>query len=505
VKIKSLVLSLVSGMVLAPYTFAATNDQQVDELLTKINSRTHALEQQIKELQGQVRVLKQKQGKVNHSQLVKNTQPKESKQVGDESKNSVLERYWGGTPVVTSPFLGVHSAFDGSDLVVNMSSINQDLSLLQQWQMLESQMTANGKEFATSPMVELSGKVEAQATYAKPYLGKKATDIDLSGLELDTSVGINPWVSGFMAINYDNSELSTPATRTSNSNLFINKAFLTLGNLNKFPVYLTAGQLQVPFGQYSSFMISSPLTVSVGRTKARALVLGYHPKGDDGVYGQLFTFKGDSTTQDNAGKVNQWGANVAYSFVGQGFKFTLGSSYINNMVDAVGMQDNGLAGSTTFNGFGANSATEIIQNRVPGADVQGKLTVGPVVLLGEYLTATRSFNAADMTFNQQGAKPSAMNFEAAYIFKIADKPSSFALGYGQTSEALALVLPKQRYSAVWNISPWKNTIASLEYRHDIAYGAGDIATGKNYAMDYSNLPMLGNKADSLTAQFGIYF
>ncbi len=502
-KLKPLVLSLMSGMLLTSHAFAATNDQQVDELITKINSRTQSLEQQVKDLQQQIRVLKQKQGKLNRKQVVSNKEPQPVLAVEPKDKNSILQRYWGGTPVVTSPFLGEHSAFDGSDLIVNMSSINQDLRLLQQWQMLENELAKTGKQIPTAPMIELSGKIEAQAVAAKPYVGKKTADIDLSGLELDVSASINPWASGFMAINYDNSSLSTPATRTSNSNLFVNKAFLTLGNLNQLPVYLTAGQFQVPFGQYSSFMVSSPLTVSVGRTKARALLLGYHPKEDKGLYGSLFTFKGDSSTASNSGRVNQWGANVAYDFVGQGYKFTLGSSYINNMADAAGMQSNGLSGG--FTGFGANSNTEILQNRVPGVDVQGKLTVGSMVFLGEYLTATRSFNMADMTYNNQGAKPSAMNLEAAYLFNIAGKPSSFALGYGQTGEALALALPKQRYSAVWNYSYWKNTIASLEYRHEIAYGAGDIASGKNIAMNYTNMPMLGNKSDTLLAQFGIYF
>lgn len=502
-KIKTLVLGLMSGMLLTPYAFAANNDQQVDELITKINSRTQALEKQVKDLQRQLRILKQKKASVTQkesvtSKTVSTTQPESTK-----DENSLLERYWGGTPVVTSPFLGVQSAFDGSDLVVNMSSINQDLRLLQQWQMLDSQRQANGKPYPSSPMVELSGKVEAQAVYLSPYIGKKTSDIDLSGLALDTSVGISPWASGFMAINYDNSPLSTPATRTSNSRLFVNKAFLTLGNLNQVPFYLTAGQFQVPFGQYSSFMVSSPLTVSVGRTKARALLLGYHPKVNEGLYGSVFTFKGDSSTQDNSGRVNQFGANVAYDFVGQGFKFTLGTSYINNMADAVGMQNNGLNGG--FTGFGASSTSEILQNRVPGADVQSKLTVGPVVVLGEYLTATRSFNAADMTFNSQGAKPSAMNFEAAYLFNIANKPGSFALGYGRTGEALALALPKQRYSAVINYSFIKNTIASLEYRHDIAYSMTDVASGKGTIMNYINLPMLGKDADTITAQIGVYF
>lgn len=494
-KIKSLVI-FMSGILLTPAILAENNNQQVDTLIKKINNRTQALEQQVKDLQKQIRVLKTKQGKLSTNKVNKKTTEK-------NSSNVATEVLLGGTPVITSPFFGKHSQYDGSDLVVNMSSINQDLRLLEQWQMFDKNLQANKITRTSSPVVELSGKVEAQANYNKPYMGSKTTDIDLSGLELDVSMGINSWASGFAAINYDNSPLATSATRASNSKLFVNKGFLTLGNLNEFPLYLTAGQFYVPFGQYSSFMISSPLTVSVGRTKARAILLGYRAKSTDGLYGSVYGFKGDSSTQSEAGRINQWGANVAYDFVGQGFKLTLGTSYINNMADASGMQDNGLGNG--FKGFGASSATEMLQHRVPGADVQAKLSVGQFVLLGEYLTALNSFDSADLMYNNSGAKPTALNTEVAYIFKIKDKPSSFALGYGQTSEALALALPKARYSAALSTALWKNTIASLEYRHDVAYDTHAVGGGKGFILNNANMPILGKDADTVTLQLGVYF
>src|SRR5207253_2879745 len=40
--------------------------------------------------------------------------------------------YIAGTPVVTSPYLGARPAFDGSDYLVNISSINRDVRLMQQ-------------------------------------------------------------------------------------------------------------------------------------------------------------------------------------------------------------------------------------------------------------------------------------------------------------------------------------------------------------------------------------
>ena len=37
-----------------------------------------------------------------------------------------------GTPVVTSPYLGARPAYDGSDYIVNISSINRDVRLMEQ-------------------------------------------------------------------------------------------------------------------------------------------------------------------------------------------------------------------------------------------------------------------------------------------------------------------------------------------------------------------------------------
>lgn len=409
-----------------------------------------------------------------------------------------------GTPVVTSPYFGVESQYDGSSLIVSISSINQDLTLLQQWQQLENHLNSDNKSFPEKSLVELSGKLEAQANYHRPYVGHSTSDIDLTGLELDVSAAINRWTTGFMALNYDNSPLATDATRADNSKLFVNKAFITLGNLNSSPFYLTAGQFYVPFGKYSSFMVSSPLTLHMARTKARALLLGYHPKTNDGLYGSLYTFKGDSHTLNNENKINQWGGNIAYDYIGKGYKLTLGGSYINNLADAAGMQDNGLA-----NGFGAVSASgldnETLQHKVAGADIQGKLSVGPMVFLAEYLTATRAFDASDMMYNGNGAKPSALNLEAAYLFNLRDKPSSIALGYGQTRQALAMNLPKNRYSVTLNTSQWKDTVLSLQYKHDVAYGQNDMGGGKGSYYSAINTPALGESDDSLTLQFGVYF
>ena len=87
-----------------------------------------------------------------------------------------------------------------------------------------------------------------------------------------------------------------------------------------------------------------------------------------------------------------------------------------------------------------------------------------------------------------------------------DKPSSIGLGYQWSKETLALNLPQQRWNGVFNISIWKDTVESLEYRHDIDFGRYQYGNGAAPAgMVNANTIGTGGAADTLLAQIGVYF
>src|SRR3990170_2352658 len=95
-------------------------------------------------------------------------------------------------------------------------------------------------------------------------------DVDLSNAELDIIGETGPWVTSAIIATYDNERLTgSTNTRVSNSRLRIDRGFITIGQLNKCPLYLTIGQIFAPFGRYSSNMITTTPTRSLGLFKDR--------------------------------------------------------------------------------------------------------------------------------------------------------------------------------------------------------------------------------------------
>jgi hypothetical protein len=421
----------------------------------------------------------------------------------------------GGFAVITSPYLHPNVAYDGGDLIANFSSINRDADMLQQRAVFEKGLHSLGFVYPSSgTLLELSGEVQGQIYSQHGYGSQSSSDIDLSDAELDMQAIINRWVTAYANFVYDDSP-TAGGNRTFNSNVYVDNAFLTLGNLNASPWRATIGQLYIPFGLYNSFLVSNPVNKTIFRTEARPLLIGYGIPGALGFAGSIYTFTGDTRTgpillntegegvqpdRSPNDQINRYGIDLNYGFHIAQAQATVGASYINNVADSQGMQATGYADN--FEGFNQNSGSQVLAHTVPGMDFRGKLSFSQLTLLGEYTTATQDFNVANLSFNGRGAQPSDYHLEGVYAFNIFDnKPATFALGYDHSYQALALNVPEQQIAAALNISFIRNTLVSLEYRHQINYSSGDTATG-------SLGPIItpdGSNSNAVTAQFSVYF
>lgn len=504
-KSRLLPLATAVAVSLSPVAYA-TSDLNADQEITSI--RMKQIQQEEEKLKSEIRSLhsevnQMKKSGVGNHQHGGCCVTVENKEVTKVNIPSAF--YFGSTPILSAPYIGVQTMFDGAHLIVNIPSVNEDLRLLQQQQTLYNTYRDNCIPYPKNPYVQFSGKIEGAVNASTPYRDNRTSDINLVGAELDMAAVLNQWAVSFLAFVYDPAPPqpnNPPITRTANSEVYLNKGFLSIGNLNKTPLYGTIGQFVVPFGLYATNMLTPTLTAQLGQLLERAILLGYNT-GKSGPYGSIFTFRGDSGTGGTTGHINQLGLNAGYKFTYGRVKTDIGGGYIANIADSNGMQFNGQ--NSGFTGFGGSTVTEQLEHRVPAVDVRADVAFDKYNLRAEYIDTIRAFSPQNLTFNGSGARPSALNIEASYSFLTMDHPSAVALGYGNTSEALALLIPEQRYSAVYNVAIWRHTIGTLEYRHDINYSAGATATGAGVGVNTGTPTNLGHTSDTVTAQVGVYF
>ncbi len=505
------VASLASATCMAAQTNSNANSSTV---------KLQHLEKQMVALQGQVKQMEQEH-KYTSKKKTSSSQSGVASRVSSkkQSTSSKLAFLHSQNYVVIEPFTSQPTYYSGGKLVVNAVGINEDAKLLYRRLLNEKPFLDAGIEKAKKPRLVLSGKVEGLASYNNPYAGRYSSDIDLYGAELDVFAEVSPWINGFMALAYD----SNPATnnvamvgsnrRISNSRIYLDSGFLTIGNFSKSGLYSSIGQFTVPFGRFGSNMIATPLTGSIGETDGRAITLNYIANPETHVvtpYVHTFVFKGDTKYGSHNNIVKNYGIDVGSWMGGDNVNGGLGASYISNLADGKYIQNNG--GGAGFMGFeqtsGARGSSEMITHRIGGLDVHGNFNWGAYSFLAEYVTALQSYSRADLTYNGHGARPNALNIEGAYTFTAFNMPSSVALGYGLSRQALAYNIPHQRYVASWSLTFLRNTVLTLEARHDINYGKGDTATGNAGGGTMASavtVNQLGKIDNALTARVGVYF
>ena len=410
--------------------------------------------------------------------------------------------YIAGVPVVSSPYLGERPAFDGSDYIVNISSINRDIRLMEQRRRLYRAFDKLDYPWPNLPIVALSGKLEPLVTVGQQYFGPAQGDVTLGANELDIAAALNDKVEGYMGIAYDASPPSWSGQRIANSSFNLNMGFVNIGNLDESPFYFTAGQIYIPFGRFSTAMVSPSLPLLLSRTKARPFILGYKSQHNNGPFATGYVFSGDTTLVSST----VGGVNLGYTFNGHYLGGEVGVSYISSLNNAGGMQRTGSYPGTTFGGFGSLTNGSEMVEKIPGIGGHASISMASFNITAEWVSATKAFRVEDLSYNAAGAQPSAMQVEAGVTFPSFGKPASVAFSYQSTQQSLALNLAKQRLNAVYNISYWKDTVESLEYRHDIDYNQSQFANGAApVGSANQNTVGSGKSSDTVLIQLGVYF
>ncbi len=344
--------------------------------------------------------------------------------------------------------------------------VNVDADLAQQSRAPTANPGSDAGVADKLPPVSLSGVVEVEGSYASDYAGQEHSDIVVSTVELAVGARINNWTDSEVIALYEEDD----------SNLDIDVATISILNPDVTPFYLTAGQFYVPLGRFETAMVSDPLTLELAETRETALQLGFV----QGPWqGSVYAFNGDTNRRAGNDQIEQWGASLGAVFQElAGSTAEVSLDYISNIGDSDALQD-------------ALADPNDIDDYVPGVALFGSLNRGRWNLLGEYVTATESFAATDLSFRGKGAKPAAWNLELAFEHLLAGHLAVAAIGVQHSSESLALELPRYRYLGSWSLELLNNTALSIEWAHDTDYSVSDGGTGKH--------------GDTLTTQIAVEF
>lgn len=401
-----------------------------------------------------------------------------------------------GSVMATSPVVGERS-YSGNDLLTNLSSKNEDLALLELNQNIDNYVRDGGVGFSR-PILAFSGGLETQAFSYSALNNEGNSNIYLASADVTTVARVNEWITTMLRLECDNYDFPAEAgARTIGPAVGIKRAYVVIGNLNKSPFYVSFGQMYIPFGEYSSWMVSGPLTESLAEMDERPLVIGFK-KG--GIYAAVYGFSGEVKEKGRAA-INQVGANLGYKFSRSDWDFDVGVGYIRNIADSIGMKSTEYSYGDSGQGFSGFKSRPTIRKEVPAVNLYATVYYHKFTIVAEGIAAS-SFDCADATFNGHAAAPKAFDLEGAYEFDVGGKPSYISVGVSGTQESLIFNLPQRSYFIVVSTSLFEDTVQSIEFRRDINYGKSDTATSQ-YGNEFVKVG--AGSRNQVICSFKVYF
>lgn len=292
-----------------------------------------------------------------------------------------------------------------------------------------------------------------------------STDIKVDTIDLYFNPDLNEWVHGYVGLEYDDGDDTIKGE----------EARIIIENTNKFPLYAGFGKYgTVPFGNYESFMLEGPLTESLGDTSEVAAVVGFEQAGFN-VEASIFNADDVTEVDEDDDPLDQFTLLASYDMDMDPISLNVGGSYYNNIGNAGDMPD--------------LLATDQIKDYIGGVGAHAILGWQGLYLIAEYITALDDFEENELLFDNQGAQPSAWNFELAYETEINDRETIFALAYQGTDEAISNndiddTIPETRISASVGFELFKNISLAFEFMHDENYSEDDFASSGWSPNDY---------------------
>ncbi len=304
--------------------------------------------------------------------------------------------------------------------------------------------------------IEVGGTIELEFVHEDGFEGDATNDFDAATVELGISAQIHDWVGGEVVLAWNGDD----------EKVEVDTATVTIAPPDSM-FSMTGGIQTMPFGTYETNLISDPLTLDIGEVGATGLQFAMAGKLFSA---SAFVFKGENE-RGGKDRISNFGFALGMAHEGDNFELGANAGYINDIAEAGAFQD-----SEDFDPSAGRA--------VGGAHASVLAKWGPVSLIGEYVTALKRFEGAELQFGGSerepvGARPSAWSVEAAVEFEVMKRTVTGAMSYQSTGEALALGLPESRYLFGVSVGITDNVGVGVELALDRDYGEDDGGTGKS--------------------------
>lgn len=310
-----------------------------------------------------------------------------------------------------------------------------------------------------SDRVSISGLVEVGAAYEGVHNNdgsdNDSSDINLTTVEIGVGVEVTEWLNLETVFLYEDPFGNDSA---GESDVTLDVGTVNIGNPEKYPFYVFAGKMYVPFGALLTHLpddplVEQPMALLLAETSEKSVLLGFEQWGLN-VSGYVFNGDMDESASDNT--IENFGFDVSYTAPEDyPFEMFAGLSYISNIADSDGLTE-----------YLEENTVSVLEDYVDGFAAYLHLGFRGLFLAAEYVSAMDEFDAAEIaTGSGAGAEPSVWNIETGYNWNWG-KNLEIVLKYAGSDETERLGYPEKRYGLGFNQEIFESVTGSVAYFRD---------------------------------------
>ena len=310
------------------------------------------------------------------------------------------------------------------------------------------------------------------------FAGENSKALSVTNGYMSVEATPNDWTSFDLTANY--SDASSSYITGSDQTAYIDQAYATFGNPDRYPLFVQLGRQYAPFGRYDLNPVVKSLGQVLTQTNQTEAQVGFVVP--QGLYGSVYTFQ-NGVQEDQTGGTNPYnfGGLVGFKKANDRMSVDLGVGYMSNMTGVQSIQDY----ITNSGAYSSNSRSQTYyDNNVAAMAPYVTFKTGPFGVDLDYVTALDDFDSTTMeTQAGEGAQPSAFDSKVTYSFNKKNMDQQVFVGYQRSGEASALDLPQDRYAVGYNVYPWTNVVFGLEIDRDNEYSddyVGNNSQGETY-------------------------